>query len=163
MQTLTVLPSIGFLSAIVITLFCLFNGFLLLWIYRNWQRSNKKPEIFQKEKYYQEFTDITGYYFIPRERFIYLHSQVITALFNIHRKGVLYFEDWHQLREFIFSHEKLTEFENIPDIIFDNLKLCQKVFQYHQDNKMIFPADKFFQVFFGFGQYYEQVLNENKK
>lgn len=163
MQKLTVLPSMGVFSWIFISFFVIANGFLFLWIYRNLQRSNKKPEIFQKEKHYQEFTDITGYYFIPRERFIYLHSQVITALFNIHMKGVLYFEDWHHLREFIFSSEKHSEFENIPDIIFENLKLCQKVFKYHQHNEMILPSDKFFQVFFGFGEYYQEVLNDNKK
>ena len=163
MELLTVLPEIGLLSWIVISVFVVFNGFLFLWMHRNWQRSTQnESKLSEKEKQYNWFTDITGYP-IEKERFIYLHSEVIRACFNIWMKGVVYFEDWHRLSEFIFYIENSQEFKKIPQIMFDNFRLCQKIFKYHRDNKMIFPSDKFFQVFFGFGQYYQQVLNEDKK
>ncbi len=162
MQTLTVLPQMGVLSWIIISAFVLVNGLILIWAYRNWQSSEEKNsntyKLSEKEKQYQEFTDITGYYFIPRERFIYLHSQVIRACFNIWMKGVLTFEDWHHIQDYFFYSPKSHELN-----IYTDFRLCQKLFKYHRNNKMIFPSDKFLQVFFGFGEYYEQVLNENKK
>ena len=160
MEFLTALPSIGVLSAIVISFFCLFNGVLFLWIYRNWQRSNKtEPELSEKEKQYQEFTDITGYYFIPRERFIYLHTEVIRACFNIWMKGVVTKEDFYHFIDH-FPHVYEVKYNYF---MVSNARSCLIEFNYHNRHKMIFPADKFFQVFFGFGHYYEQVLNDNKK
>jgi len=163
MQTLTVLLSMEVLSWIIISAFVIFNSFLFLWMYRNWQRSEeKKPELSEKEKQYNQFLELTGYQ-IEKERFIYLHSEIIRACFNIWMKGVVYFEDFHHLRTYFFHIFTLKELESIPRTMFDNFELCNKLFKYHRDNKMIFPADKFFQVFFGFGEYYEEVLNESKE
>ena len=163
MEFLTVLPSMEVLSWIIISAFVIVNGLILIWAYRNWQESEKKkPEISEKEKQYQDFLDLIGFP-IEKERFVYLHSEVIRACFNVWMKGIVTFEDWHNLSEFIFYIENSQEFKKIPQIMFDNFRLCQKLVKYHRNNKMIFPADKFFQVFFGFGEYYEQVLNENKK
>lgn len=163
MEFLTVLPQMEVLSWITITFFVIGNGFLFLCIYRNWQKSEEiKPELSEKEKQYIKFIEHSGYP-VKRERFIYLHSEVIRACFNIWMKGYVTFEDWMHIYNWIFYFENRKEFKSTCDLMFDNLQLCNKLFKYHRDNKMIFPSDKFFQVFFGFGEYYEQVLNENKK
>lgn len=163
MEFLTILPKIGVLSWIIMSAFVIVNGLLFLWMYRNWQESEKvKPELSEKEKQYNDFLDLTGFP-IEKERLVYLHSEVIRACFNIWMKGVVTFEDWLNILNFIYSVENANEFRKIPAIVFDNFRVCQKLVKYHRNNKMIFPADKFFQVFFGFGQYYEQVLNDNKK
>lgn len=163
MQTLTVLPKMGVLSWIIISAFLIGNGFLFLWMYRNWQRSEEiKPEPCEKEKHYIKFIEHSGYP-VKKERFIYLHSEVIRACFNIWMKGYVTYEDWMHIDNWIFYFENRKEFKSTCDLMFDNFLVCNYLVKYHRDNKMLFTSDKFFQVFFGFGQYYEQVLKENKK
>lgn len=163
MQTLNIFPELGILSWIVISFFVLVNGFLFLWMYRNWQMSEeKKPKIPQKEKQYNNFIETTGYP-IEKEKFIYLHSEVITSLFNIFYKGQLTKEDFSHIVVNWARYDNVSnDFDNIPKDMSD-LYFIHTIVKEHRDNNVIFTSDKFFQVFFGFGDYYEQVLNENNK
>lgn len=163
MQTLNIFPELGILSWIVISVFVVFNLFFLLWMHRNWKGSNKKESsIPQKEKQYNDFIEITGYP-IEKEKFIYLNSEVIAALFNIFCKGQLTTEDFsHILLNWARYDNVSNDFEKIPKDIYD-LYFIHTIVKEHIDNNMIFTSDKFFQVFFGFGDYYQQFLNENKK
>lgn len=144
------LPEIGVFSWTIIVLFVLVNSFLLLWAYRNYQRSNKSNESKSNfnEDIYDFFIEISGYQ-ISKELFINLNSVVIDAIFLIYSKGYVSEEEFQAIVFNFYLPDGNSNWTERMRLMKENYQECRNKYQLHKKNNMVFSADNFFHTFFG--------------
>lgn len=144
------LPEIGVFSWTIIVLFVLVNSFLLLWAYRNYQRSNKSNESKSNfnEDIYDFFIEISGYQ-ISKELFINLNSVVIDAIFLIYSKGYVSEEEFQAIVFNFYLPDGNSNWTERMRLMKENYQETRNKYQLHKENNMVFSSDNFFHTFFG--------------
>lgn len=143
------LPELGALAWTIIIFYVLANLYLLLWIYRNWKRS----EIESKRKNYKEeqydfFIEITQYP-VKKDFFVNLNEDVIDTLFLIFSKGYISEEDFRVVDINFYLPDANSDWPERMRLMKDNYQEFRNKYLLHKKNNMVFSADNFFHTFFG--------------
>lgn len=143
------LPELGSLALTIISAFILANLYLLFWIYRNWQISEResKRKNYKEEKF-DFFIEITEYP-VKKELFVNLNEDVIDALFWIYSTGYVSEEYFRVVDINFYLPDGNSDWPERMRLMKDNYQECRNKYLLHKKNNMVFSADNFFHTFFG--------------
>jgi hypothetical protein len=143
------LPELGVLAWTIISAYIFAFLYLLLWMYRNWQRSERYSKRKNyKEEQYDFFLEITEYP-VKKELFINLNEDVIDALFWIFSKGYVSEEDFKVVDINFYLPDGNSDWPERMRLMKDNYQECRNKYILHKKNNMFFSSDNFFHTFFG--------------
>ncbi|HRG02007.1 MAG TPA: hypothetical protein PKZ75_12895 [Bacteroidia bacterium] len=143
------LPELGVLAWTIISAYIFAFLYLLLWMYRNWQRSERYSKRKNyKEEQYDFFLEITEYP-VKKELFINLNEDVIDALFWIFSQGYVSEEDFKVVDINFYLPDGNSDWPERMRLMKDNYQECRNKYILHKKNNMVFSADNFFHTFFG--------------